>query len=136
MEHTVAQKDSSEHREVVVHSDEKDDVSDMKTQLEGGAVQDEHYLAVEKSLTRKLDMTLLPMLWILYLFNYLDRNNIAYVHSNAHQMNQLTILIDKLSWILREGLGHERQPVQRGCLNPQCWIHADATSQVSAVRFT
>lgn len=32
----------------------------------------------EKKLVRKLDMTLLPVVWILYLFNYLDRNNISY----------------------------------------------------------
>lgn len=32
-----------------------------------------------RSLTRKLDMTLMPTVWILYVFNYLDRNNIAYV---------------------------------------------------------
>lgn len=31
----------------------------------------------EKSLVRKLDMTLMPVIWLLYLFNYLDRNNIA-----------------------------------------------------------
>jgi len=31
----------------------------------------------EKSLVRKLDITLMPMVWILYMFNYLDRNNIA-----------------------------------------------------------
>lgn len=39
----------------------------------------EEYAAAEKSLVRKLDMTLVPMVWLLYLFNYLDRNNIAYV---------------------------------------------------------
>lgn len=33
----------------------------------------------EKRLVRKLDMTLLPMAWVLYMFNYLDRNNIALV---------------------------------------------------------
>jgi hypothetical protein len=33
--------------------------------------------AASKSLVRKLDMTLLPTIWILYVFNYLDRNNIA-----------------------------------------------------------
>lgn len=38
------------------------------------------WTATEKSLVRKLDMTLVPMVWVLYLFNYLDRNNIAYVH--------------------------------------------------------
>lgn len=33
---------------------------------------------IEKSLVRKLDMTLIPVVWVLYMFNYLDRNNIAY----------------------------------------------------------
>jgi hypothetical protein len=40
---------------------------------------DDEYRAVEKKLVRKLDLTLVPMLWVLYLFNYLDRNNIASV---------------------------------------------------------
>jgi hypothetical protein len=39
------------------------------------------WTATEKSLVRKLDMTLLPVVWVLYMFNYLDRNNIAYVFS-------------------------------------------------------
>lgn len=39
---------------------------------------EETWRATEKRLVRKLDMTLMPMVWILYLFNYLDRNNIAY----------------------------------------------------------
>ncbi|KAL6408708.1 major facilitator superfamily transporter [Ilyonectria robusta] len=34
--------------------------------------------AAERRVVRKLDMTLMPMVWILYMFNYLDRNNIAY----------------------------------------------------------
>jgi hypothetical protein len=33
--------------------------------------------AVEKKVVRRLDLTLLPMLWVLYLSNYLDRTNIA-----------------------------------------------------------
>lgn len=40
-------------------------------------VEDEQWRSTEKRLVRKLDMTLLPMVWLLYLFNYLDRNNIA-----------------------------------------------------------
>ncbi|KAL5614069.1 hypothetical protein FOVSG1_003132 [Fusarium oxysporum f. sp. vasinfectum] len=40
-------------------------------------VIDEEYRAREKKLVRKLDMTLMPIIFILYLFNYLDRNNIA-----------------------------------------------------------
>jgi hypothetical protein len=31
----------------------------------------------EKKLVRKLDMTLMPMLWIMYIFNYVDRTNIV-----------------------------------------------------------
>ncbi|KAF2018238.1 MFS general substrate transporter [Aaosphaeria arxii CBS 175.79] len=38
---------------------------------------DGDYLRHERSLRRKLDLTLMPMVWVLYLFNYLDRNNIA-----------------------------------------------------------
>ncbi|KAK1531197.1 major facilitator superfamily transporter [Colletotrichum paranaense] len=33
--------------------------------------------AAEKSLVRKLDVTLMPVIWTLYMFNYLDRNNLA-----------------------------------------------------------
>lgn len=33
--------------------------------------------AAEKRLVRKLDMTLMPAIWTLYMFNYLDRNNLA-----------------------------------------------------------
>jgi hypothetical protein len=40
-------------------------------------VNDPSYDAAQKSLVRKLDMTLMPMVFVLYLFNYLDRNNIA-----------------------------------------------------------
>ena len=40
---------------------------------------DDAYVAHEKSLVRKLDMTLMPTIFILYLLNYLDRNNIAYM---------------------------------------------------------
>ena len=35
--------------------------------------------AAERRLVRKLDLTLMPIVWILYMFNYLDRNNIALV---------------------------------------------------------
>lgn len=38
-----------------------------------------NWVEAEKGLVRKLDMTLLPMTWVLYMFNYLDRNNIALV---------------------------------------------------------
>lgn len=32
---------------------------------------------LEKQLVRRLDMTLMPMIWVLYLFNYLDRASIS-----------------------------------------------------------
>lgn len=38
---------------------------------------DEDTRKVERRLVRKLDMTLMPVVWILYFFNYMDRNNIA-----------------------------------------------------------
>jgi hypothetical protein len=39
--------------------------------------QSEEWQAASKRIVRKLDMTLMPTVWILYVFNYLDRNNIA-----------------------------------------------------------
>lgn len=40
----------------------------------------EEWHCTGRRVVRKLDMTLMPIIWILYLINYLDRNNIAYVH--------------------------------------------------------
>ncbi|GKT81872.1 major facilitator superfamily transporter [Colletotrichum tofieldiae] len=37
----------------------------------------EDWQKLEKKLVRRLDMTLMPMLWVLYLFNYLDRASIS-----------------------------------------------------------
>jgi hypothetical protein len=33
--------------------------------------------AEEKKLVRKIDRHLMPMLWVMYIFNYLDRTNIG-----------------------------------------------------------
>lgn len=41
--------------------------------------EDESTRKIEKRIVRKLDMTLMPAVWFLYFFNYMDRNNIAYV---------------------------------------------------------
>lgn len=38
---------------------------------------DEDTRRIERRLVRKLDMTLMPVVWILYFFNYMDRTNIA-----------------------------------------------------------
>lgn len=71
------------------HEEDVDRRSVEKTQLEHLETEHEDTLspfgspdspeskAAEKRIVRKLDMTLLPMVWVLYMFNYLDRNNIA-----------------------------------------------------------
>ena len=40
-------------------------------------VMDDNWHRVSRRVVRKLDMTLMPMIWLLYLFNYLDRNSIS-----------------------------------------------------------
>lgn len=70
-------------KETTAGLEHKESIPDLSME-KGEVVHDEHvntpeWRALEKKLVRKLDMTLLPVVWILYLFNYLDRNNIAYV---------------------------------------------------------
>jgi hypothetical protein len=48
--------------------------------LEQDPTDTPEWRAKERKIVTRLDMTLMPMVWILYLFNYLDRNNIASVH--------------------------------------------------------
>jgi hypothetical protein len=41
----------------------------------------------EKKLVRKIDMFLMPMLWIMYILNYVDRTNIVSMrHPDACQL--------------------------------------------------
>ncbi|QYS99412.1 MFS domain-containing protein [Trichoderma simmonsii] len=68
------------------HLETMPDISTEK----GGLAQEElletpEWRAREKRLVRKLDMTLLPVVWILYLFNYLDRNNISQARLNTFE---------------------------------------------------
>lgn len=43
--------------------------------------------AEEKRLVRKIDLYLMPILWIKYVFNYIDRTNIVrHIHSLAHDL--------------------------------------------------
>jgi hypothetical protein len=53
-------------------------VEDSKAEVSSLHTYDEDQRSLEKRLVRKLDMTLMPVVWMLYFFNYLDRNNIAY----------------------------------------------------------
>ncbi|KAK1961033.1 major facilitator superfamily transporter [Colletotrichum sublineola] len=46
------------------------------------AIPNPEWQATEKRLVRKLDMTLMPMVFLLYMFNYLDRNSIAQAKLN------------------------------------------------------
>lgn len=41
------------------------------------ALGDPDWRAKDRQLVRRLDCTFMPVLWILYFHNYLDRNNIA-----------------------------------------------------------
>ena len=40
-------------------------------------VVDDHNVVEEKALVRKIDLRLLPTIWLMYLFSYLDRSNIG-----------------------------------------------------------
>lgn len=48
----------------------------MRNAVEALGIPD--WEAKQSKIVRTLDMTLLPQLWILYMFNYLNRTNIAY----------------------------------------------------------
>ncbi|KAI8266757.1 hypothetical protein K4K58_009265 [Colletotrichum sp. SAR11_239] len=72
-----AMQATSDHIDSTLPVGEKDFVSEKDINGDDLGMSEEEYAAVEKSLTRKLDFTLVPVVWILYLFNYLDRNNIA-----------------------------------------------------------
>lgn len=54
----------------------------LDTEEAENVVADEERRNVERRVVRKLDMTLMPMVWVLFLFNYLDRNNIAQAKLN------------------------------------------------------
>ncbi|KAK2731855.1 major facilitator superfamily transporter [Colletotrichum kahawae] len=72
-----AMQATSDHIDNTLPVGEKDFVSEKDVNGDDLGMSEEEYAAVERSLTRKLDFTLVPVVWILYLFNYLDRNNIA-----------------------------------------------------------
>ncbi|KAM0327694.1 hypothetical protein ACHAQA_005989 [Verticillium albo-atrum] len=76
--HTPVRKDSSEN----THIESAHDVESKTGVAEIDATGDPEWQAAEKSLVRKLDMTMLPVAWLLYMFNYLDRNNIAQARLN------------------------------------------------------
>lgn len=69
-----SEKDIQAHNEVITSAEKE---------TPQRPVMDDHWHAVSKRIVRKLDMTLMPIIWLLYLFNYLDRNSIATAKLNG-----------------------------------------------------
>ena len=67
--------DSFSHPDTMTVEDMDPDKSASKLPVDARDAPE--WISREKKLVRKLDLTLLPMVWVLYMFNYLDRNNIA-----------------------------------------------------------
>uniref|UniRef100_A0A8H7NP80 Major facilitator superfamily (MFS) profile domain-containing protein n=1 Tax=Bionectria ochroleuca TaxID=29856 RepID=A0A8H7NP80_BIOOC len=95
--HAVSPKAENEdsvsfHAETV----SKNEGHDMQlTESSFGHHESPEWRAAEKRIVRKLDTTLLPIVWVLYMFNYLDRNNIAHVSQSIH-IPYLQARLDKL----------------------------------------
>ena len=71
----TTEKKPSDHDEKL-SVDEKDDIQKARD-LEQDPTLTAEWKKKERKMVMRLDMTLMPTVWILYLFNYLDRNNIA-----------------------------------------------------------
>ena len=52
-------------------------VKDEQQYIEELSMNAEQFAAEEKKLVRKIDMYLLPTIWIMYLLSYMDRTNIG-----------------------------------------------------------
>lgn len=63
------------HDEVDNKSIDKDDLDDTPAAI--AALNMPDWREQEKKIVRTLDLAMMPMLWILYLFNYLDRGSIG-----------------------------------------------------------
>ncbi|KAI8297055.1 hypothetical protein K4K61_000329 [Colletotrichum sp. SAR11_59] len=68
---------------IVEHEDHPTIVKRDAQEVKEESLQDTGRLRASKSLVRKLDMTLMPIIWIMYLFNYLDRTAIAQATLNT-----------------------------------------------------
>ncbi|GLI80729.1 hypothetical protein PoHVEF18_009086 [Penicillium ochrochloron] len=53
----------------------KNDISSKE--IEHASIHESFSLEEEKALVRKIDLTLLPTIWVMYLLSYLDRTNIG-----------------------------------------------------------
>ncbi|ETS79749.1 hypothetical protein PFICI_09602 [Pestalotiopsis fici W106-1] len=82
-----SENDSGSTKMQTQHTDHCETVPKAKANetncINDGPILDDHWHAVSRSLVRKLDLTLMPMIWVLYLFNYLDRNSISSANLNS-----------------------------------------------------
>jgi hypothetical protein len=56
---------------------ERTDSNTIKAYTPAEAITYRPGTAEEKALLRKIDVRLLPILWLMYVFNYIDRTNIG-----------------------------------------------------------
>lgn len=80
-EHVAAGIDSNVSRShSAAHAQDIDEKAGISEHIEDptidpiAALNDPDFAAKEKALVRRLDMTFIPCLWILYFHNYLDRS--------------------------------------------------------------
>ncbi|KAF2466297.1 uncharacterized protein BDR25DRAFT_377389 [Lindgomyces ingoldianus] len=83
MSATTDAKLNEEKNEVVLEDDL--DKSNLEQAEPVDSQDDPEHHKTERSFVRKLALTLMPMVWVLYLFNYLDRNNIAQAKLNTFE---------------------------------------------------
>jgi hypothetical protein len=69
---------------MTTHSDEQkswvetvDNIAALETKKDGDTVGFEEGTDEEKKLVRKIDLFLMPTIWVLYCFSYMDRTNIV-----------------------------------------------------------
>lgn len=75
MADTVNSKPDSFHDEGL--GQKEPSIKLAKAQTDDHPIEDEQFKQTSRRIVRKLDFTLIPIIWLLYLFNYLDRTAIA-----------------------------------------------------------
>jgi hypothetical protein len=81
--------------------DTKADVEHVDTPTKGAKFDTIDYVPgtqEEKLLLRKIDRHLIPMLWIMYVFNYIDRTNIGVSSMCQHLTRQSLICTRTPKW--------------------------------------
>ncbi|KAL2202423.1 MFS general substrate transporter [Sarocladium strictum] len=91
------------HDDMSAHVKHDDDTRLSVSESPFGHHDSPEWKTAERRVVRKLDMTLLPIVWVLYMFNYLDRNNIAQARLDDFEMhiglvgNQFNIAVSILN---------------------------------------